>query len=141
MLTAYAGNPHYVVDLWFERKVKPQFSGKAELFQNVRYADDLWLFLERPEHVDTMRTLLQARLPQFGLALADEKTHKTNLGGQTNTEKRERAGGRFWAYDLPDRQLPAVLPCRDQLRNISDVFPAFVTTAATALRVRIRVFR
>ena len=26
---------HYVVDLWFERKIKPQFGGKAAL---VRYA-------------------------------------------------------------------------------------------------------
>ena len=68
---------HYVVDLWFERKIKPRFCGKAEL---VRYADDLCLFFGNPTDVDMMRTLLQARLAQFGLTLADEKTHQTNLG-------------------------------------------------------------
>jgi RNA-directed DNA polymerase len=88
---------HYVVDLWFERKIKPQFSGKAEL---VRYADDLCLFFERSEHVDTMRTLLQARLAQFGLTLADEKTHKTNLGGRTNTENHERRKLTFLGFTI-----------------------------------------
>ncbi len=57
--------------------IKPRFDGKAEL---VRYADDLCLFFRSPTDVDTMRILLQARLAQFGLTLAEEKTHKTNLG-------------------------------------------------------------
>lgn len=88
---------HYIVDLWFERKIKSQFSSKAEL---VRYADDLCLFFERPEHVDTMRTLLQARLAQFGLTLADKKTHKTNLGGWTNTENHERRKLTFLGFTI-----------------------------------------
>src|SRR2546422_5942141 len=39
-----------------------------------------------------MRTLLQARLAQFGLTLAEEKTHTTDLGPRTNdgTHKRRR---------------------------------------------------
>ena len=28
---------HYVLDLWFEKKIKPKFDGKANL---VRYGDD-----------------------------------------------------------------------------------------------------
>lgn len=88
---------HYVVDLWFERKIKPQFRGRAEL---VRYADDLCLFFERPEHGDTMRTLLQARLAQFGLTLAEEKTHRTNLGGRTNTENHERRRLTFLGFTI-----------------------------------------
>jgi len=80
---------HYVVDLWFERKMKPRFQSGAEL---VRYADDLCAFFGNAADVDTMRTLLQARLAQFGLALADEKTHTTDLGPRTNdgTHKRRR---------------------------------------------------
>jgi hypothetical protein len=85
------------VDLWFERKIKPQWNGKAEL---VRYADDLCLFFERPEDVDRMRTLLQARLAQFGLTLADEKTHKTNLGGRTNTGNHERRKLTFLGFTI-----------------------------------------
>ena len=45
----------------------------------VRYADDLCLFFEQPTDVDTMRTLLAARLGQFGLTLAEAKTHQTSL--------------------------------------------------------------
>ena len=79
---------HYVVDLWFERKIKPQFRGKAEL---VRYADDLCLFFQNPTDVDSMKTLLQVRLAQFGLALSEEKTHQTHLGCRRNqTHERRR---------------------------------------------------
>src|SRR5207249_10957808 len=65
---------HYVVDLWFERKMKPRFQGKAAL---VRYADDFCVFFEHATEVDTMRNLLQARLGQFGLTPAAEKTNET----------------------------------------------------------------
>jgi hypothetical protein len=65
---------HYVVDLWFERKIKRQFRGQPE---RVRYADDLCLFFQNPADVGTMKTLLQVRLAQFGLTLSEEKTHKT----------------------------------------------------------------
>ena len=88
---------HYVVDLWFERKIKPQLRGKAAL---VRYADDLCLFFEHSTDVDTMRTLLEARLGQFGLALAEEKTHKTNLGSRTNNETHERRRLTFLGFTI-----------------------------------------
>jgi group II intron reverse transcriptase/maturase len=88
---------HYVVDLWFERKIKPQFRGKAAL---VRYADDLCLFFQHPAEVDAMRTLLQARLGQFGLTLAGEKTHKTNMGSRTNSENHERRKLTFLGFTI-----------------------------------------
>ena len=88
---------HYVVDLWFERKIKPQFRGGAEL---VRYADDLCLFFGHPTDVDTMRTLLQARLAQFGLTLAEEKTHQTNLGPRTNNKTHERRRLTFLGFTI-----------------------------------------
>jgi group II intron reverse transcriptase/maturase len=88
---------HYVLDLWFERKIKPQFRGQAAL---VRYADDFCVFFEHATEVDTMRTLLQARLGQFGLMLADEKTHQTNLGARTNTETHERRKLTFLGFTI-----------------------------------------
>ncbi len=78
---------HYVVDLWFERKIRPQFGGKAEL---VRYADDLCLFFQSPADVGMMKTLLQARLAQFGLALSEETTHQTHLSRRRNHRNHER---------------------------------------------------
>ena len=88
---------HYVVDLWFERKIKPQFGGKAAL---VRYADDLCLFLERSPDVDTMKTLLEARLGQFGLTLAEAKTHKTDLSTRTNNETHQRRRLAFLGFTI-----------------------------------------
>ena len=88
---------HNVVDLWFERKIKPQFRGKAAL---VRYADDLCLFFEHSTEVATMKSLLQARLGQFGLTLAEEKTHKTNLGSRMNNETHERRKLTFLGFTI-----------------------------------------
>ena len=88
---------HYVVDLWFERKIKPLFGGKAAL---VRYADDLCLFFEQPTGVDTMKTLLAARLAQFGLTLSEEKTHQTNLGTRTNSGSHERRRLTFLGFTI-----------------------------------------
>jgi RNA-directed DNA polymerase len=88
---------HYVVDLWFERKIKPRMRGKAAL---VRYADDLCVFFEHPTEADTMRTLLQARLEQFGLQLAEEKTHQTNMGARTNNETHERRRLTFLGFTI-----------------------------------------
>jgi hypothetical protein len=88
---------HYVVDLWFERKIKPQFRGKAAL---VRYADDFCVFFEHATEVATMRTLLQARLGQFGLTLAEEKTHQTNLGSRSTNETHERRKLTFLGFTI-----------------------------------------
>jgi group II intron reverse transcriptase/maturase len=88
---------HYVVDLWFERKIKPQLRGKAAL---VRYADDLCLFFEHSTDMDTMRTLLEARLGQFGLTLAEEKTHQTHMGNRTNNETHERRKLTFLGFTI-----------------------------------------
>src|SRR5439155_1130225 len=53
---------------------------------------DIREFFGNAADVDAMRTLLQARLAQFGLTLAEEKTHTTDLGPRTNdgTHKRRR---------------------------------------------------
>lgn len=88
---------HYVVDLWFERKIKPQFRGQAAL---VRYADDFCVFFEHATEVDTMKTLLQARMGQFGLTLAEQKTHQTNLGARTNPETHERRKLTFLGFTI-----------------------------------------
>ena len=76
---------HYVLDLWCERKIKSRLSGRAHL---VRYADDFVILFTNPEDVDVMKSLLTARLAQFGLTVADDKTHKTDL-----TPRESRGGG------------------------------------------------
>lgn len=94
---------HYVLDLWFEKKMKPKFSGKADL---VRYADDFCLFFKHAADVDTMTILLKARFAQFGLTIAESKTHKTNMGVRKNGlthERRRMTFLGFTIYRAPNR--------------------------------------
>lgn len=88
---------HYVLDLWFEKKIKPKFYGKASL---VRYADDFALFFKKRAAVDGVLPLIKARLSQFGLTLSDEKTHKTNLGTRESTESHERRRMTFLGFTI-----------------------------------------
>jgi group II intron reverse transcriptase/maturase len=67
---------HYVVDLWFDRKIKRQLRAGGSL---VRYADDFVIFFRNAEDVVTVQALLKTRLAQFGLSLAEDKTHTVDL--------------------------------------------------------------
>jgi group II intron reverse transcriptase/maturase len=62
---------HYVLDLWFEWKVKPTLRGKAHL---IRYADDFILGFEREDDAREVLVALQARMERFGLTLHTDKT-------------------------------------------------------------------
>jgi group II intron reverse transcriptase/maturase len=88
---------HYVLDLWFEKKIKRQLRGQAHL---VRYADDFCLFFRTAEGPENMRPLLKARLAQFGLSVAEEKTHKTSLCERDNTQTHERRQMKFLGFTI-----------------------------------------
>jgi len=62
---------HHVLDLWFERDVKPRMRGKAVF---VRYADDGVFGFERRDDAERMMRVLAQRLQRFGLKLNLEKT-------------------------------------------------------------------
>lgn len=62
---------HYVLDLWFEKVIKPQCRGEACL---LRYADDYICAFEYQEEAERFYAALGPRLEKFGLALAPEKT-------------------------------------------------------------------
>jgi len=78
---------HYVLDLWFEKKINKQLHGKAKL---VRYADDFMILFENQQDIETVKTLLKTRLEQFGLEMAEAKTHTTNMNPRQNGDKHER---------------------------------------------------
>jgi RNA-directed DNA polymerase len=88
---------HYVLDLWFEKKIKPKFYGKANL---VRYCDDFALFFNKRTAVDGVLPLIKIRLSQFGLTLSEEKTHKTNLGTRESTNTHERRRMTFLGFTI-----------------------------------------
>jgi RNA-directed DNA polymerase len=62
---------HYVLDLWFDRVVRPRLGGKALL---IRYCDDFVIGFERQEDAERVMGVLGRRLGQFGLTLHPDKT-------------------------------------------------------------------
>jgi RNA-directed DNA polymerase len=78
---------HYVLDLWFQRRVRRQCWGEAYLF---RYADDFVACFSSRSDADRFRAALGMRMEQFNLELAEEKTRQLEFGRYA----RRRAYGR-----------------------------------------------
>jgi group II intron reverse transcriptase/maturase len=57
---------HHVLDLWFERQVKPRLRGEAHL---VRYIDDFVICFQYRDDADRVQAVLSKRLNKFALAL------------------------------------------------------------------------
>jgi RNA-directed DNA polymerase len=62
---------HEVLDVWFERDVKPRLRGRAFL---VRFADDAVLCFEREDDARRVLDVLPKRFGKYGLSLHPEKT-------------------------------------------------------------------
>ena len=62
---------HYVLDVWFEREVKPCLVGKSHM---IRYADDLVIGFERRDDAERVMRVIGQRLGRYGLTLHPEKT-------------------------------------------------------------------
>ena len=80
---------HYVLDLWFERVVKPHLTGEAYL---VRYIDDFVLCFQNRTDAERVQDVLQKRLKKFGLTLEPNKTRLVEFGrfAQRQAQKRGR---------------------------------------------------
>jgi group II intron reverse transcriptase/maturase len=62
---------HYVLDVWFERQVKPCLQGRAFL---IRYADDFVMGFTHAEDARRVLEVLPKRFGKYGLALHPDKT-------------------------------------------------------------------
>jgi len=68
---------HYVLDLWFSRRVKKESRGEAYYF---RFADDFLACFQYKDDAEGFRRRLGDRLEGFGLRLAEEKTQCIEFG-------------------------------------------------------------
>lgn len=68
---------HYVLDLWFEREVRPRLRGKATL---IRYADDFLIAFELEGDARRVQAVLGKRMERFGLTLHPDKTRLLSFG-------------------------------------------------------------
>jgi group II intron reverse transcriptase/maturase len=62
---------HEVLDVWFEREVKPRLRGSATL---IRYADDAVLVFAEEHDARRVMDVLPKRFAKYGLTLHPEKT-------------------------------------------------------------------
>jgi RNA-directed DNA polymerase len=68
---------HYVLDLWFERVVKPRLRGEAYL---VRYIDDFVVCFQYRSDAMRFQDVLRKRLSKFELSLEPSKTRLVEFG-------------------------------------------------------------
>jgi len=78
---------HYVLDLWFSRRVSRQCRGGAHYF---RFADDFLACFEHKSEAEDFHRRLKDRLEGFGLEVAQEKTRCIEFGrfARENAYKR-----------------------------------------------------
>lgn len=68
---------HYVLDCWFEKKIKRGAKGHIEL---IRYCDDFVACCEDKSDAKNFLEALKQRLEQFGLEISEEKTRIVRFG-------------------------------------------------------------
>jgi RNA-directed DNA polymerase len=87
---------HYVLDLWFERVVKKQLTGYAQL---VRYCDDFIVCFQRGNGAKVFEEMLKERLGKFGLKVAEGKSRVIGFG-RYEWEKVRQEGGEVATFDF-----------------------------------------
>jgi group II intron reverse transcriptase/maturase len=85
---------HYVLDLWFERRLKRQMRGACFL---VRYADDFVCMVQYQDDAQQILQALRERFTQFDLALHPEKTRVISFGRyeRQNAGRQKRRANTF----------------------------------------------
>ena len=79
---------HYVLDLWFDKRVVPRVPGSCHL---VRYADDFLILVQDQEQAQRIEKALRQRLAEFGLTLHPDKTRTISFG---RYEREPRPNGK-----------------------------------------------
>lgn len=95
---------HYVIDLWFEKRISKQKRGVATM---VRYADDAVFCFQFEDEAKAFQAELKERLQKFSLELAEEKSKIIAFGryaAQTAKHKdvagNDRNGGKPETFDF-----------------------------------------
>ena len=83
---------HYVLDLWFEKVLKKELKGYAEL---LRYCDDFVIGCQYEWEAEKILSDLKERLKKFGLEVSEAKTRIVEFGryAQERAEKRGQKAG------------------------------------------------
>lgn len=88
---------HFLLDLWFEKKIKPACRGEAYL---VRFADDFVVTFQFRDDVDRFQTKVRERFAEFGLELAEEKTRRILFGRFAAITRQRHGQGRPETFEF-----------------------------------------
>jgi len=84
---------HYVLDIWFEKIVKPRCQGEAYI---CRYADDFVCAFRYKKDAEKFYKVLGKRLNKFNLGLSKEKT---NIISFSRFRKEEKTAFEFLGFE------------------------------------------
>jgi RNA-directed DNA polymerase len=88
---------HYVLDVWFEKEVKPRLKGEA---YEIRYADDFILCFQLREDAERVLDVLAKRFAKYGLKLHPEKTRLIEFGRQALAKSGKPGGQKPATFDF-----------------------------------------
>jgi len=107
---------HFVLDLWFEKAIKPSCRGEVML---MRYADDFVCCFQHHEDVQRFYNVLGKRLEKFKLELSAEKTHVLKF---TRFETEDSTAFTFlgfefrWSLSRKGKPLITMRTCKKKFR-------------------------
>jgi len=78
---------HYVLDLWFEKAIKPGLEGECYL---IRYIDDFIVCFQYKRDAERFIDVLEKRLEKFSLTLEPTKTRLIEFGRFAERNAKER---------------------------------------------------
>lgn len=87
---------HYILDLWFEKEVKEELKGYAQL---IRYADDFIVCFQAGSEAKAFGNRLEQRLGEFGLKIAKDKSRIIEFG-RYPWQKAQREGRKVATFDF-----------------------------------------
>jgi len=117
---------HYVLDLWFEHKVRKANQGQSYL---IRYADDFVCGFAYRHEAERFMSQLQERLNQFGLEVAPDKTQMLRFGrgGGPHNGRFDFLGFEFyWRLSRRGRPLVQRRTARKRLRKSVAAFTEWI---------------
>lgn len=88
---------HHVLDVWFEREVRPRLRGRSAL---VRYADDFVLCFEHADDAERVWDVLAKRFGNFGLTLHPKKTRRFSFQAPRDGDGKGGATFDFLGFTL-----------------------------------------
>ena len=80
---------HYVLDLWFEKAIKPRLEGECYL---IRYIDDFIVCFQYKKDAERFVEVLEKRLAKFSLTLEPNKTRLIEFGRYAERNAKSRGG-------------------------------------------------